>query len=168
MAIQRKWFLKPSCRARAYSNQIRTSCGSCGTIWLLPLPSLQLSLLRILDVLSPYAISSLPTRPTRSSQTTDKALWAVLLRTTPNLVSRISHLHCAFQKTRADPDLGMNPIQTNPAFNFINLPAVHVHVHHSTEHIRRFFSATSVGRRPLLLLQYIQHAPSSFLDCIVP
>lgn len=46
----------------------------------------------------------------------------------PNPVSRISHLHCAFQKTGSDPGLGMKLTQTNPtSFIFTGLQAAHFH-----------------------------------------
>lgn len=169
MAIQRKWCLKPSCRARAYGNQIRPSYGSCGleddlaATYPPPVSSLQLSLFRILDVLSPYT-----TRPPRSGQTTNKTLWAVLLRATPNPVSRISHLHCALQKTRADPvpwhehDTNI-PHQLSPSSIYQRLTFTFT----VRQNTFANFSVTSIGC-PLLSLQYIQYAPSTFLNCIVP
>jgi hypothetical protein len=81
------------------------------TIWLLPTLTVSPTFItshsrRFVTIYQlPTGLTDLARRPT---------LWAMLLRATPNPVSRISHLHCAFQKTRADPDLGMNSIQTNP------------------------------------------------------
>ena len=128
-----------------------------------PVSSLQLSLFRILDVFSPYT-----TRSPRSGQTTNKTLWAVLLRATPNPVSRISHLHCALQKTRADPvpwhehDTNI-PHQLSPSSIYQRLTFTFT----VRQNTFANFSVTSIGC-PLLSLQYIQYAPSTFLNCIVP
>jgi hypothetical protein len=125
MAIQRKWYIQSSFRACANSNQIRPSCGSCG-------------LEDDLAATYPYRLSNfhyfafstfcyhVPSAPYRYGlpdlgQTIKRCGQCCMA--TPNPVSRISHLHCAFQKTCADPGLGMNTTQTNP---------ISFHLHQST------------------------------------